>query len=93
MAETAPLPSLHYGWLSFDGGAIVGDGPPLMEVREVNAWSRGGSGLTVWARGVMRCKNGQRGPSRAVELDLDAAQPPWLAAIVRDAALRLGVTE
>lgn len=87
------LPDLRYSWLRHEGSGIVGDGPPLYQVSEVNAWSRGGNGLTVYARGAMRCKNGLPGPSRAVEIDLEAAQPPWLAAIIRDAILRLEATE
>lgn len=85
---TAITPSLHYRWLSECGQHVIGEGPPLHTVQEVSVYSSSGD-LTAWARGRMLRRDGQPGPSRGRQVDIDAPQPAWLRQILADAHRRL----
>ena len=89
--EMVPLPWLKYVYWHDtrpDPAGIRADGPPLYAVSEVSAW-RHDAEFSVFVRGPMLCKDGHRGPSRGVRVDLSAEQPDWLAALVADAKARL----
>lgn len=81
-------PHLVYS-LRSPGNDVVGDGPPLHTVYEVTAWKNGLGGLEVWARGRMRRKDGEPGPSRSCHVDTERSQPEWLQELIADARRRL----
>lgn len=70
-----------------DGGRPV----TLFSVHEISASTGRDGRLRMYARGPMRKRDGGRGPSRGVRVDITAEQPAWLAAIVVDAAARLAL--
>lgn len=89
--ESTEVPSLTYNhWSRRDlDPAVVGD-HPLARVHQTQAWVHDGD-LVVYVRGGMRRRDGGVGPNRACCVDLTAAQPEWLAAIIADARERLSL--
>lgn len=85
MADDFTLkPTLEYRWLRRDGDGLVGDGFALATVNQITFHWDG----DAYATGKMRCKDGHRGPSRSLKLDLERHQPDWLVAIIIDARKR-----